>query len=146
MSHTTPDPSGGELSGRVVAILRTAVPAWWGSLAAWLLAQLATHLPADVTTALADLLNSETAKALAVALAIAAWYSLWRALERHVPAWLVRIVLGSARTPTYAPTSADGAAIITTLSTDERSNLASLRDALDEGDPGRTALERVLTT
>lgn len=30
------------------------------------------------------------------------------------------------------------------LNDDERTNLASLRDALDEGDPGRLALDRVL--
>ena len=56
-----------------------------------------------------------------------------------------RLVLGSARTPTYAPT-ADGVAQITDLGAEDRLQLGMLRDFLDEGDPCRDALGRVLRT
>jgi|GEM_PF-1058149 len=134
------------LSDRAVATLRTAVPAAWGTLVAYLLGLLAGHLPDDLHAALSNMLASPAASALAVSVVIAAWYWVSRHLEGHVPAWLVRLMLGSARTPSYASVTSDGAAVITSLDEDERANLASLRDALDEGDPARTALERVLTT
>ena len=139
------------LSERAVATLRTAVPAAWGTLVAYLLSLLAGHLPDELHTTLADLLASPAASALAVSVVIAGWYWLWRRLEDHVPLWLVRLALGSARTPSYALGAIEGelvddAYVITSLSQDERTNLAALAAALDEGDPGRTALERVLTT
>ncbi len=70
-----------------------------------------------------------------------------------VDAWLDRLKLSSA------PITADGAAVITglplvgvggaaavvNLDPDEHANLVSLRDVLDEGDPARAALDRILT-
>lgn len=36
-----------------------------------------------------------------VAVVLAAWYALWRKAEPHIPDWLTRLVLGSAKAPTY---------------------------------------------
>lgn len=137
-------PSSG-LSDRAVSVLRTAVPSLWGALVAALLGVLAGHLPVEVYDPLAEALSSDLLVAVVVAAVIAAWYALWRRVEPFIPDWLTRVVLGSARTPAYAPTSSDGAAVVTSLDDTERTNLASLRDALDEGDPGRLALDRVLS-
>ncbi|MCZ2261597.1 hypothetical protein [Isoptericola sp. QY 916] len=95
------------MNEKVTAWLRTAVPALWGTLLAWALAQWA--LPAPLT----ELLSSDVLVSALVALAVGAWYALWRWLEPRLPAFVVRLVLGSARTPTYAPTSADGVPDIT---------------------------------
>ena len=57
------------------------------------------HLLGDVGQALVDLLESELALSLVTAEGIAGWYWFWRRLERGIPDWLVRLVLGSARTP-----------------------------------------------
>ncbi|UJP39317.1 hypothetical protein [Cellulomonas palmilytica] len=107
---TAPTPSTDEhqaLSELAVATLRTAVPALWGTLVAALLAVLAGHLPDNIADALADVLASDVVLGLVVTLVIALWYWVWRRLERHLPLWLVRIVLGSVRTPVYALTPAD---------------------------------------
>ena len=143
------------LSDRAVSYLRTIVPVLWGSIVATILRVISPHLPGDVGQALADFLASELALSLVTAAGIAGWYWVWRRLERRIPDWLVRLVLGSARTPGYSLPAAvvqldDGTAVTGVLPTsaaltpDERENLASLAAALDEGDPGRTALERVL--
>ena len=143
------------LSDRAVSYLRTIVPVLWGSLVATILRVISPHLPGDVGQALADLLASELALSVATASTIAAWYWIWRRLERRIPDWLVRLALGSARTPGYTLPAAvvqfdDGTTVTgvlptsATLTDDERENLASLAAALDEGDPGRVALERVL--
>lgn len=135
------------LSDLAVSRLRTYVPVLWGSLAATLLRLVSPHLPGDVGQALADWLGSELALTAATAAAIAAWYWLWRRLEPRIPDWLTRLVLGSARAPGYALTEApvvDGVHVVTTLTEAERADLESLRDILDEGDPGRSALDGVL--
>ena len=143
------------LSDRAVSYLRTIVPVLWGSIVATILRAISPHLPGDVGQALADFLASELALSLVTAAGIAGWYWVWRRLERRIPDWLVRLVLGSARTPGYSLPDAvvqlaDGGTVSgvlptsATLTPDERENLASLAAALDEGDPGRTALERVL--
>lgn len=126
---TTPDHTA--LSDRAVSYLRTIVPTIWGALVVTVLRVLGPHLPGDVGTALADVLSSELVLTLVVTVAIAAWYWLWRRLERHVPDWLVRLVLGSARTPGYALTPAsqtpDGAHIVTTLTRDEAAMINDIR-------------------
>ena len=143
------------LSDRAVSYLRTIVPVLWGSIVATILRVVSPHLPGDAGQALADFLASELALSLVTAAGIAGWYWVWRRLERRIPDWLVRLVLGSARTPGYALPAAvvqldDGSTVTgflptsATLTVDERENLASLAAALDEGDPGRAALERVL--
>jgi len=114
LEPTAPTPSTDEhqaLSELAVATLRTAVPALWGTLVAALLGVLAGHLPDEVTDALAGVLASDMVLGLVVTLVIALWYWLWRRIEQHLPLWLVRLVLGSARTPVYALTPA--AAVLT---------------------------------
>lgn len=99
------------LPDRVVALLRTVVPSAWGALIVWLLSLVDWPTSFEQTIATqAGLITG-----IVTALAIAIWYALWRWLEARMPAWLVRIVLGSASTPTYAATTTDGAAVITTV-------------------------------
>jgi hypothetical protein len=103
------------LSDRAVSWLRTAVPVAWGTVMAAILRTLSPYLPGDLGTALATWLGSETTIALVTAAAIAGWYALWRWVEPRIPDWLTRLVLGSARPPSYAPVTPDGAHVITTL-------------------------------
>lgn len=91
------------LSDRAVSYLRTAVPIIWGTLVTYLLGWVAPHLPGELGPLLVDALGGEAAVTLVVALAIAGWYAIWRVLEPRIPAWLARVVLGSASTPVYAP-------------------------------------------
>lgn len=81
----------------LTSILRTVVPALWGSLIGWLLSV------APVLEPLRELLLSQADVLVPIlgAVIIAAWYALWRWLEPLLPAWLVRAVLGSAKTPVY---------------------------------------------
>jgi hypothetical protein len=81
----------------LTSILRTVVPALWGSVIAWLigvaplLAPLEAHL-----LGVADIILP-----IITALIIGGWYALWRWLEPRLPDWVTRAVLGSAKTPTY---------------------------------------------
>lgn len=81
---------------RAVSYLRTVVPVLWGAAVTWLLTLVV--LP----TELVDLLTSDLAVSAVTALIVSAWYIAWRGVEAHVPDWLTRIVLGSARSPSYA--------------------------------------------
>lgn len=79
------------------SILRTIVPALWGSFIGWLLGLLPILEPLrpaliEYSTVITPILG---------AVIIAAWYAFWRWLEPKLPAWLVRAVLGSAKTPVY---------------------------------------------
>ncbi|SNR43977.1 hypothetical protein SAMN06265360_10611 [Haloechinothrix alba] len=80
----------------MIALVRTAVPAAWSALVAW----LATHLdlPEEALTHL-----GETGSVVLVPLALAVIYPASRWLEARSwwPAWLTRILLGSARPPRY---------------------------------------------
>lgn len=84
------------MSDKATAWLRTVVPAAWGSLIVWLVAQV-PDLPESVVT----WLTSEATVTVVVALAIGLWYWLWRKIEGRIPDWLIRIVLGSSKSPTY---------------------------------------------
>lgn len=78
-------------------ILRTIVPALWGSLIGWALALLPILEPLR-----ADLLAyGDLAVPIITAILIGAWYAIWRWLEPRLPDWLTRILLGSAKTPSY---------------------------------------------
>ena len=81
----------------LTSILRTVVPALWGSLIAWLIGVLPILAPlqADLT-GLADIILP-----ILTAVIIAAWYAFWRWLEPRLPDWLTRAVLGSSKTPVY---------------------------------------------
>lgn len=118
MSSTTPavvDTTG--LSDRAVSYLRTIVPIWWGALVAWALGQW--PVVGDVLSAIGLDPSSTVIVTLVTGLAVAGWYAVWRWAEPRIPTWLVRVVLGSAATPTYgvtiAPVTTDGAAVITSV-------------------------------
>jgi hypothetical protein len=81
----------------LTAILRTIVPALWGSFVAWLIGVLPILEPLQADLAgLADI-----ALPVITAVIIGAWYAFWRWLEPRLPDWLTRAVLGSAKTPVY---------------------------------------------
>jgi hypothetical protein len=100
----TPSAPAGETASDVMTSwLRTTVPALWGASVTAATTVLAPHLPAGLGDAVAAWLGSE-ATTLAVAVgAVAVWHATWRRLERRAPRWLVRLTLGSPRTPSYAP-------------------------------------------
>lgn len=81
----------------LTSVLRTLVPALWGSFIAWLVGLLPILAPLQgQLTGLAEL-----ALPIVTAVIVAAWYAFWRWLEPRLPDWLTRAVLGSAKTPTY---------------------------------------------
>lgn len=81
----------------LTAILRTIVPALWGSFIAWLIGVLPLLALVEAQLlGLADMLLP-----VVTAVIIGAWYAFWRWLEPRLPDWLTRAVLGSAKTPTY---------------------------------------------
>lgn len=86
------------MSDKVTAWLRTVVPAAWGSLVLWAVAQLPA-IPESVQT----WLMSDATVAVVLALSIGLWYWVWTKIEGYMPPWLTRIVLGSNKTPSYTP-------------------------------------------
>ncbi|MNH37371.1 hypothetical protein D3C79_982680 [compost metagenome] len=79
------------------SILRTIVPALWGSFIGWLLALVPILEPLR-----GDLLSySDVLLPIVSAVLIGAWYAFWRWLEPRLPDWLTRVVLGSAKAPVY---------------------------------------------
>jgi hypothetical protein len=81
----------------LTALLRTLVPALWGSLIAWLIGVLPILAPLETDlNGLADIILP-----VLTAVIIGAWYAFWRWLEPRLPDWLTRAVLGSAKTPVY---------------------------------------------
>lgn len=81
----------------LTALLRTIVPALWGSLIAWLIGALPILAPLE-----SDLLGlANVLLPIITAVIIGAWYAFWRWLEPRLPDWLTRAVLGSAKTPNY---------------------------------------------
>ena len=81
------------MSDRVVALLRTAVPAAWGTFLLW----LATVLPVseDLMAQLGPVGTSVLAP-----IAVAVWYAVARKVEAHVPGWLRAILSGHPALPT----------------------------------------------
>jgi hypothetical protein len=81
----------------LTSILRTLVPALWGSLIAWLIGVLPILAPLEADLkGLADIILP-----VLTAVIIGGWYAFWRWLEPRLPDWLTRAVLGSAKTPAY---------------------------------------------
>jgi len=81
----------------LTAILRTIVPALWGSFIAWLIGVAPLLAPFE-----SDLKGlAQVALPVITALIIGAWYALWRWLQPRLPDWVVRAVLGSSKTPVY---------------------------------------------
>lgn len=97
-----------------------------------LLGVLAGRLPDELYATVERVLDSDVLLLLVVTLVVTAWYWLWRRLEDHVPLWLVRLVLGSARTPSYAPVTADGTAVITSVAAGAGYEVAEVSDAKTE--------------
>jgi hypothetical protein len=75
----------------LTSLLRTYVPIAVGALVSWLLT-LGVELDAETQAGLIVALTG---------LSQAAYYALVRAVEPHMPDWLTRIVLGSAKAPAY---------------------------------------------
>lgn len=86
--------------------LRTVVPALWSTLIAW---AVSLGLPDTVTTVAEGL-----GEAVVFPIVLAAVYAGLRRLERHLPDWLTRTLLGSAKTPNYG-TTPDGTPVITSV-------------------------------
>lgn len=112
------------------AFIRTYVPLGVAALVGWL-AELGVLLPETASAGLVVFLS---------ALAGALWYAAVRFLEAKWPA--LGVLLGSTKTPSYEPLAVldDGP-----FYTDgQLAALRSLRDALDEDDPARDAIESIL--
>ncbi|MCP2265583.1 hypothetical protein ACFQHV_00925 [Promicromonospora thailandica] len=117
------------MSDLVASWLRTVVPTVWSAVIGTVLAWLAVH--AGWVLDVLELLNIDpTSTAFTtgvVTLVLAAWYLGWRKLEPYIPDWLTRLVLGSAKMPTYAPVSSDGVHTITQLTPAERRLIEDVR-------------------
>ena len=86
----------------LISILRTLVPALWGSLIGFVLSTVPALEPLREQL----LAYAEVLVPIIAAVIVAAWYAFWRWLEPRLPAWLVRVVLGSAKAPIYdSPTT-----------------------------------------
>ena len=88
----------------LTSILRTVVPLLWGSFIGWLLGLIPALEPLRETL----LGYGDFAVPFIGALITGAWYALWRWLEPRLPDWLTRILLGSAKAPTYDDISREG--------------------------------------
>lgn len=88
---------GDNISDKVVSYLRTVVPVLWGSVVSFIL----QFVGSDLNEPISNALNSEPVGIAVTAIVIGVWYWLWRRVEPHIPDWLTRIVLGSAKAPTY---------------------------------------------
>jgi hypothetical protein len=81
------------MSDQLTAWLRTTVPGVWSALIAWL---ITVSAPAWLTDPLGN-----AGPALVVPPVLAAMYALLRWAEPRLPTWAARVLLGSARSPTY---------------------------------------------
>lgn len=86
------------MSDLVTARLRTAVPAAWGSLVAWLLIHV-TNLPEPVVS----WLSGPVATGAVTTGVILAWYWFWNKYSSKVPDWVITVVMGSPKKPNYNP-------------------------------------------
>ena len=82
------------MSDKVIAWLRTVVPALWGLVVAWLV----TRVPA--LAAFGDVANGVGSVVLVTA-AVAAWKWVFTAAESALPSWLTAVLLGHPAAPTY---------------------------------------------
>jgi hypothetical protein len=80
------------VSDYLLSVIRTAVPAGWGALAAWL-ASIGVDAGAEANVAAVTFLTGA---------AVALYYAGVRALEPKLPAWLRVVLIGAARKPEYA--------------------------------------------
>lgn len=91
---------------RLIALLRTVVPSLWAYLLAWLVARGA--ITTEAATGAAPL-GAQLVDFLIAPAVVGVYYLVARWLESQpwMPRWLVRLLLGSARPPTYTPTTRD---------------------------------------
>jgi hypothetical protein len=92
---TAPTPT----TDKLTAWLRTVVPAGWSALIVWVFAHFHV-LPPTLATWLGGL--GET---VAVPVVLAAVYAVLRWLEAQtwMPTWLITVLIGSVKTPSYDP-------------------------------------------
>lgn len=93
------------ISDKVTSLLRTVVPVAWGYIVTWVLANIPAA--ADFLAAFGVDLNSVATVNFVTGLATIGWYAAWRWLEPRLPNWLTRLVLGSAKAPTYVEPPAE---------------------------------------
>lgn len=96
------------MSDKVIAWLRTVVPALWGLAVAWLV----TRVPA--LQVVADGLNG-AGLAILVPVAVALWKWVFNAAQNAMPAWLTAVLLGHPAAPTYSR-PAPAAPVVTPIS------------------------------
>lgn len=82
------------MTDRLTALVRTVVTGWWAGVVAWL---VRLGIPAPAADWLHDALDVIVLPAV-----LAAVYAAIRWVESRLPAWLVRVLAGSTRTPTYS--------------------------------------------
>jgi hypothetical protein len=83
----------------VTAILRTVIPALWGSFIGWVLSVLPVLEP--LREDLLAVAENPVIVPFIITFLIGLWYVIWAKLQPHIPDWLVRLVLGSAKRPVY---------------------------------------------
>lgn len=88
--------------------LRTVVPALWSVAVAWAVSRI--PLVGQFVNELNLLGNL-----VVVPVVLGAVYAALRWVEPKIPAWLTRVLLGSAKSPTYAPQNPDGSHRITRI-------------------------------
>jgi hypothetical protein len=86
------------MSDRFISWLRTVFPVAWSALIAWL---ASLCVPTFITGAL-----GAAGELVVLPIVLGVVYPLVRWIEPRLPAWLTRVLLGSARPPTY-PTDLD---------------------------------------
>lgn len=87
------------MNDRIIARLRTAVPAAWGAL----ITALVLHIP-SMPEFIVDFLNSEATVIAVVGLVTLGWHWLWTRFSHLIPAWLETIVMGHVGEPVYEGT------------------------------------------
>jgi hypothetical protein len=85
------------MSDRFISWLRTVFPVAWSALVAWL---ASLCVPEFVTGALGS-----AGELVVLPVVLGVVYPIVRWIEPRLPAWLTRVLLGSAQPPTYRDTS-----------------------------------------
>lgn len=92
----------------LTTMLRIVVPALWGGFISWAIGIVPALAPVQ-----AHLLGlSDVILPVITALIIGAWVAFWHWLQPRLPDWVVRALLGSAKTPVYQGKHEAGAVII----------------------------------
>lgn len=79
------------------SLLRTVLPGAWSVLVLWL---ASIGLPDSFTSWLA---SDQVVTQVVQIVSLAVVYAAARWVEPHLPEWATRVLLGSARPPTYKP-------------------------------------------